>query len=66
VEQGRAANPAIEIIARAHSDEEVAHLQRYGADLVIMGENEIAHRMAERALGRKVAGSQADRESVPD
>ena len=66
VEQGRAANPVIEIIARAHSDEEVAHLQRYGADLVIMGENEIAHRMVERALGRKVAGSQADRESVPD
>jgi CPA2 family monovalent cation:H+ antiporter-2 len=66
VEQGRAANPAIEIIARAHSDEEVAHLQRYGADLVIMGENEIAHRMAERALGRKGAGSQADREPVPD
>jgi K+:H+ antiporter len=60
VEQGRAANPAIEIIARAHSDEEVAHLQRYGADLVIMGENEIAHRMVERALGRRMAAHEAE------
>jgi K+:H+ antiporter len=60
VEQGRAANPAIEIIARAHSDEEVAHLQRYGADLVIMGENEIAHRMVERALGRRTAAGEPE------
>src|SRR6202023_2936163 len=37
VEQGRAANPAIEIIARAHSDEEVQYLERCGADLIIMG-----------------------------
>jgi len=66
VERGRAAKPDLEIVARAHSDEEVAHLQRYGADLVIMGEHEIAHRMAERALGREAALSQADRESVPD
>jgi CPA2 family monovalent cation:H+ antiporter-2 len=51
VAQARSANAAIEIIARAHSDEEVEHLQRYGADLVIMGELEIARRMAERALG---------------
>jgi CPA2 family monovalent cation:H+ antiporter-2 len=50
VEQGRAANPELEIIARAHSDEEVRHLERCGADLVIMGEHEIARRMAERAL----------------
>ena len=65
VEQGRAANPCIEIIARAHSDEEVAHLQRYGADLVIMGENEIAHRMAERALGRRPANEAEPRPSPP-
>jgi CPA2 family monovalent cation:H+ antiporter-2 len=50
-EQGRAVNRAIEIVARAHSDDEVDYLQRCGADLVIMGENEIARRMAERALG---------------
>ncbi|MDB5622911.1 MAG: sodium:proton antiporter [Devosia sp.] len=42
VEQGRKLNPAIRIIARAHSDEEVAHLTHHGADTVIMGEREIA------------------------
>jgi len=64
VEQGRVANPRIEIVARAHSD--VAHLERYGADLIIMGEHEIARRMAERALDRTKAAPQADREPVPD
>ncbi|MEA2779585.1 MAG: monovalent cation:H+ antiporter-2, family [Rhodospirillaceae bacterium] len=55
-EQARAANPSIEIIARAHSDAEVEHLQRYGADLIIMGEREIARCMIERILG-ETAGS---------
>jgi len=38
-------------IARAHSDAEVEHLQRFGASLTIMGEREIAHGMIEHALG---------------
>jgi CPA2 family monovalent cation:H+ antiporter-2 len=42
VQQARAANPAIQIIARAHSDAEVEHLKSMGADLIIMGEREIA------------------------
>ncbi len=42
VQQARAANPAIQIIARAHSDAEVEHLKSLGADLIIMGEREIA------------------------
>jgi monovalent cation:H+ antiporter-2, CPA2 family len=62
VEQGRAANPRLEIIARSHSDEEVEYLGRCGADLIIMGENEIARRMVERALGRQAATPEADRE----
>jgi CPA2 family monovalent cation:H+ antiporter-2 len=66
VNQGRPAQPTIEIIARAHSDEEVEHLQRYGADLIIMGEEEIARRMAERALSRQTAAPEADREPVSD
>jgi CPA2 family monovalent cation:H+ antiporter-2 len=66
VEQGRAANPRIEIVARAHSDEEVRHLQRYGADLIIMGEDEIARRMAERVLGKQKAAGEPDREPVSD
>lgn len=42
VQQARAANPGIKIIARAHSDAEVDHLKSLGADIVIMGEREIA------------------------
>jgi K+:H+ antiporter len=66
VAQGRAVNPQIEIIARAHSDEEVQHLQHYGADLIIMGEDEIARRMAERVLGRQPAAPEPDREPVSE
>jgi CPA2 family monovalent cation:H+ antiporter-2 len=42
VQQARAANPGMQIIARAHSDAEVEHLNSLGADLIIMGEREIA------------------------
>ena len=45
VERGQALNPHLTIIVRAHSDEEVAHLERVGARHVIMGEREIAGRM---------------------
>ncbi len=48
VEQARAANPALQIIARAHSDAEVEHLTGLGADIVIMGEREIARGMIDR------------------
>ncbi|MBX9934842.1 MAG: Kef family K(+) transporter [Methylobacterium sp.] len=46
LERARAANPAIEIVARAHSDAEVEHLQRFGADRIVLGELEIAREMA--------------------
>ena len=52
VEQARAANPALRIVARAHSDAEVEHLEGLGADVVIMGEREIARGMIEE-LDRK-------------
>ncbi|CDX32653.1 YbaL family putative K(+) efflux transporter [Mesorhizobium sp. WSM4935] len=45
--RARAANPAINIIARAHSDAEVEHLKGLGADTVIMGEREIARGIVE-------------------
>ncbi|HTK13701.1 MAG TPA: YbaL family putative K(+) efflux transporter [Xanthobacteraceae bacterium] len=45
VQQARAANPGLPIIARAHSDEEIAHLDTCGASQVIMGEFEIAKAM---------------------
>lgn len=44
-EQARRDNPALPIVARAHSDAEVAHLTRCGATLTIMGEAEIARAM---------------------
>jgi len=50
VEQARAANPALEILARAHSDAALDHLAALGATRTILGEREIAERMAEHAL----------------
>jgi CPA2 family monovalent cation:H+ antiporter-2 len=47
VEQARAANPALRIVARAHSEDASAHLSRLGADLIVSGEREIAHRILE-------------------
>ena len=44
-ELGRKANPSLKIIARSHSEEETAHLLKYGATNVVMGEHEIAKAM---------------------
>jgi CPA2 family monovalent cation:H+ antiporter-2 len=49
VQQARTANPALDILARAHSNAAVDHLKKLGANLVVMGESEIADRMLERA-----------------
>jgi CPA2 family monovalent cation:H+ antiporter-2 len=46
VQQARAINPALRIVARAHSDAEILHLMKHGASLVVMGEYEIAVAMA--------------------
>jgi CPA2 family monovalent cation:H+ antiporter-2 len=45
VQQARASNPHLPIIARSHSDAETEHLMKHGASLVIMGEHEIAKAM---------------------
>jgi CPA2 family monovalent cation:H+ antiporter-2 len=50
VAQARAANAALNIIARAHSDAEVENLKKHGASLIIMGEREIAQGMLNEAL----------------
>ncbi|EJN04008.1 YbaL family putative K(+) efflux transporter [Phyllobacterium sp. YR531] len=50
VVKARAANPIISILARAHSDAEVQHLQDLGADAVIMGEREIARGIVSHIL----------------
>ncbi len=64
VEHGRIANPGLHIIARAHSDDEVAYLKKYGADLIIVGEVEIARGMTAR-IGRDIAADEA-RKAAPD
>ena len=51
VEQARAVNPTLEIVARAHSDAEVDYLKGFGADFIIMGEREIARGMIQHLLG---------------
>jgi CPA2 family monovalent cation:H+ antiporter-2 len=56
VQQSRAANPALQIIARAHSDAEVEHLTGLGANHVIMGEREIAHGMIGELEARAARG----------
>jgi CPA2 family monovalent cation:H+ antiporter-2 len=49
VEQARAANPSLPIIARAHSEAEQEHLTRLGATHTIVGERELALEMLRRA-----------------
>jgi CPA2 family monovalent cation:H+ antiporter-2 len=51
IEQARAISPGLPIIARAHTDAEVEHLQSLGADVTIMGEREIAAAMVAHAFG---------------
>jgi monovalent cation:H+ antiporter-2, CPA2 family len=53
IEQARKSNPALQIVARAHYDAEIAHLAQLGADSVIMGEQEIARTMLERARAQQ-------------
>ncbi len=46
----RAANPAISILARAHSDSAARHFFEHGADGAVLAERELAHSMAEMVL----------------
>ena len=54
VEVGRKLNPGIRILARAHSEEEEAHLRHLGADQVIMGEREIGLGMLAWLRGERI------------
>ncbi len=55
VQQARAIDPALPIIARAHSEAEIEHLMKHGANLVVMGEHEIAKAMIENIDDRGAA-----------
>lgn len=57
VQQAKLANPEAVIMARAHFDAEVAHLSRLGANVVVMGEEEIARSMLARTEALAVAAS---------
>jgi monovalent cation:H+ antiporter-2, CPA2 family len=57
VQQARAINPKLLIIARAHSEAEIEHLKKHGADLVVMGEHEIAKAMLDNIAGSVEAAS---------
>lgn len=52
IKRARSLNPSLSVVARAHSDAEVAHLEQHGAHAVIMGEREIARRMLDYAVHR--------------
>ncbi|RUT29282.1 hypothetical protein EMQ25_14240 [Arsenicitalea aurantiaca] len=56
-EQGRRLNANLRIIARAHSEDEQAHLQDLGADEVIMGEREIGLGMLGWLTGQRAPGA---------
>jgi len=59
VEQARAANPGLRIVARAHSEDAAAHLSRLGADLVVLGEREIARCVLEDMLATEFEDGEA-------
>ena len=50
VRRARAANPTFEIVTRAQSEVEKAHLHSLGASSVVIGEREIATALVARAL----------------
>jgi monovalent cation:H+ antiporter-2, CPA2 family len=50
IKQARAINADLEIVARAHFDAEIEQLRQYGANVVIMGEREIARSMTNYTL----------------
>jgi CPA2 family monovalent cation:H+ antiporter-2 len=47
IKRARQINPAIAVLARAHSDDDVAYLLGCGADAAVMGEREIARSMCD-------------------
>jgi K+:H+ antiporter len=58
VKHARTVNREIEIVARAHFDAEVEQLRECGADVVIMGEREIARTMLEHVRDMAAGGEE--------
>ena len=49
------------IIARAHSEEEIGHLERHGANIVVMGEHEIAKSMLDKTAATAAPAEQGSK-----
>jgi CPA2 family monovalent cation:H+ antiporter-2 len=64
VQQARGINPDLPIIARAHSEAEISHLARHGANLVVMGEHEIAKAMIDSAAHADAGRDQPSQEGA--
>ena len=65
VQQARAISPSLPIIARAHSEEEIDYLKRHGANIVVMGEHEIAKAMLDNVARPAPAAEPAAGPSEP-
>lgn len=50
IAQLRALNPAITVLARAHSEAEVKHLLAHGADAAVLAERELAHSLTDMVM----------------
>ncbi|MGH6770894.1 MAG: YbaL family putative K(+) efflux transporter [Xanthobacteraceae bacterium] len=57
VAQARSLNGSLPIIARAHSEDEIAHLTKHGATQVVMGEHEIAKAMIASIPAARASGA---------
>jgi len=59
IEAGRLVNPDLIIVGRAHSKAEVDHLKKYGANYIVLGEQEIAEAMV-RCLEQSKGGDESE------
>jgi CPA2 family monovalent cation:H+ antiporter-2 len=50
IERLKALNPAITVLARAHSEAQVKHLLAHGADAAVLAERELAYSLAEMVM----------------
>jgi CPA2 family monovalent cation:H+ antiporter-2 len=58
LQHARLLAPAVPVVVRAHSADEVAHLEGLGADEVVMGERATANRMIDLARGMPAGSDQ--------
>jgi CPA2 family monovalent cation:H+ antiporter-2 len=50
IQRLKALNPAITVLARAHSEAQVRHLLAHGADAAVLAERELAYSLAEMVM----------------